>query len=65
MIKGEVPAMLSEKYELTEKTGYLSVFVLPFIMHLGFLAATAIFVMHVQVCDPYLFSICYIVDKLL
>ncbi|GMN53858.1 hypothetical protein TIFTF001_022976 [Ficus carica] len=56
MIKGEVPALLPEKNELTEKTGYLSVFVLPFIMHLGFLAATVFFVMHVQVATRFLSS---------
>ena len=33
----------------TAKLGYLSVSGLPFILHLGFMAATAFFVMHVQV----------------
>lgn len=47
MSQGEVPAQLSES---SDKIGYFSVFVLPFILHLGFVAATAFFVMHVQVC---------------
>ncbi|XP_062105937.1 uncharacterized protein LOC133817438 [Humulus lupulus] len=52
-IKEEVPAVLSE---FSDKVGYQSVFVLPFIMHLGFLAATAFFVMHVQVATRFLSS---------
>lgn len=49
MMKAEVPSFLPEQYEGPAKRGYLSVFVLPFILHLGFMAATAFFVMHVQV----------------
>ncbi|XP_043692058.1 GPI mannosyltransferase 2 [Telopea speciosissima] len=39
---------------LPEKTGYFSIVVLPFILHLGFMAATAFFVMHVQVVTRFL-----------
>lgn len=50
-LKAEFPSVLpeQEKYEGPAKRGYLSVSVLPFILHLGFMAATAFFVMHVQV----------------
>ncbi|KAL5571113.1 hypothetical protein UlMin_020710 [Ulmus minor] len=53
MMKGEVPSEQSESYA---EIGYLSVCVLPFILHLGFLAATAFFVMHVQVATRFLSS---------
>ncbi|XP_017649917.1 uncharacterized protein LOC108489718 isoform X2 [Gossypium arboreum] len=36
-----------------EKLGYTSAFVLPFILQVGFMAATAFFVMHVQVIDRW------------
>ncbi|KAJ4978744.1 hypothetical protein NE237_009524 [Protea cynaroides] len=39
---------------LPEKTGYFSILVLPFVLHLGFMAATAFFVMHVQVATRFL-----------
>ncbi|KAM6545564.1 hypothetical protein CsatB_026300 [Cannabis sativa] len=52
-MKEDSPALLSES---SDKIGYLSVFVLPFILHLGFLAATAFFVMHVQVATRFLSS---------
>lgn len=48
-LKKEVPALLPEPFEASANRGYLSVFVLPFILHLGFMAATAFFIMHVQV----------------
>ncbi|KAM7473835.1 hypothetical protein LguiB_021078 [Lonicera macranthoides] len=49
-IKGEDPATLSLDNDSTHnKQGYLSVIVLPFLLHLGFMSATAFFVMHVQV----------------
>ncbi|KAK6937026.1 GPI mannosyltransferase 2 [Dillenia turbinata] len=34
--------------------GYLSIIVLPFVLHLGFMAATAFFIMHVQVSTRFL-----------
>jgi phosphatidylinositol glycan class V len=48
MIRGDPVALPSENDSLA-KLGYVSVSVLPFILHLGFMAATAFFVMHVQV----------------
>ncbi|BBH04314.1 transferases, transferring hexosyl groups [Prunus dulcis] len=42
-------SLLPEEYKLSAKQGYLSAAVLPCILHLGFMAATAFFVMHVQV----------------
>ncbi|KAM7263697.1 hypothetical protein ACFE04_001380 [Oxalis oulophora] len=42
------------EHELPTKTGLLSPLVLPFVLHLGFLAATAFFVMHVQVSTRFL-----------
>ncbi|CAN6555923.1 unnamed protein product [Malus baccata var. baccata] len=47
-------ALVSEEHKLSAKRGYLSVAVLPFILHLGFMAATAFFVMHVQVATCFL-----------
>ncbi|KAK9156606.1 hypothetical protein Scep_003180 [Stephania cephalantha] len=38
------------------KQGYSSILLLPFILHLGFMAATAFFVMHVQVATRFLSS---------
>ncbi|CAN6579862.1 unnamed protein product [Malus baccata var. baccata] len=40
--------LYSQKIKVSAKQGYLSVAVLPCILHLGFMAATAFFVMHVQ-----------------
>lgn len=48
MIMG-YPVVLPSENDSIVKLGYLSVSVLPFILHLGFMAATAFFVMHVQV----------------
>ncbi|KAM0991344.1 hypothetical protein ACFX13_009891 [Malus domestica] len=48
------PALLSEEHKALAKQGYLSVAVLPCILHLGFMAATAFFVMHVQVATRFL-----------
>lgn len=48
-MKEEAPPLLLEPHEALANRGYLSVFVLPFILHMGFMAATAFFVMHVQV----------------
>ncbi|KAM7473915.1 hypothetical protein LguiB_021158 [Lonicera macranthoides] len=56
-IKGEDPATLSLDNDSTHnKQGYLSVIVLPFLLHLGFMSATAFFVMHVQVSTRFLSS---------
>ncbi|KAK8664984.1 hypothetical protein V6N13_084751 [Hibiscus sabdariffa] len=38
----------------SEKLGYTSAFILPFILHVGFMVATAFFVMHVQVATRFL-----------
>ncbi|KAM0994184.1 hypothetical protein ACFX2I_009740 [Malus domestica] len=48
------PALLSEEHKALANQGYLSVAVLPCILHLGFMAATAFFVMHVQVATRFL-----------
>lgn len=48
MIKGDVANVPIES-EPAAKPGYLSASVLPFVLHLGFMAGTAFFVMHVQV----------------
>lgn len=53
MIRGDPVALPSENDSLV-KLGYLSVSVLPFILHLGFMAATAFFVIHVQVATRFL-----------
>lgn len=50
MTKGQVSTQHSEKSLSSEKIGHLSVWVIPFVLHLGFLALTALFIMHVQVC---------------
>ncbi|KAM7473846.1 hypothetical protein LguiB_021089 [Lonicera macranthoides] len=48
-IKGDDPATLSLDSDSTHnKQGYLSVIFLPFLLNLGFMSATAFFVMHVQ-----------------
>lgn len=59
-IKGEDPATLSLDNDSTYKQGFLSVIVLPFLLHLGFMSATAFFVMHVQV-SLQLYLICVII----
>ncbi|PQQ14760.1 GPI mannosyltransferase 2 isoform X2 [Prunus yedoensis var. nudiflora] len=46
-------SLLPEEYKLSAKQGYLSAAVLPCILHLGFMAATAFFVMHVQVATRF------------
>ncbi|KAE8670506.1 Transferase, putative isoform 2 [Hibiscus syriacus] len=38
----------------SEKLGYTSAFILPFILHVGFMVATSFFVMHVQVATRFL-----------
>ena len=43
------PVALPIENDPSAKLGYLSISVLPFILQLGFMAATAFFVMHVQV----------------
>ncbi|KAH7532312.1 hypothetical protein FEM48_Zijuj04G0006600 [Ziziphus jujuba var. spinosa] len=55
-VKEEAPPLLLEPHEALANRGYLSVFVLPFILHMGFMAATAFFVMHVQVSTRFLSS---------
>lgn len=42
-------ALPPEESKLSATQGYSSVAALPYIFHLGFMAATAFFVMHVQV----------------
>lgn len=48
-IIGQDPADLPVEDKPSMGSGYFSAFVLPFILHTGFMAATAFFVMHVQV----------------
>ncbi|KAJ0083933.1 hypothetical protein Patl1_29945 [Pistacia atlantica] len=48
------PAVLPLEYGSSVNSGYLSVYVLPFILHLSFMVATAFFVMHVQVATRFL-----------
>lgn len=48
-IEGKDTVMLPLDNSSSGKAGYLSVIVLPFVLHLGFMSATAFFVMHVQV----------------
>ena len=58
MIKGDVATVPIESESAEAWPGYLSASVLPFVLHLGFMACTAFFVMHVQVsvnCHAYLF----------
>ncbi|KAM7473919.1 hypothetical protein LguiB_021162 [Lonicera macranthoides] len=56
-IKGEDPATLSlDNDSIYKKQGYLSVIVLPFLLHLGFMSATSFFVMHVKVSTLLLSS---------
>ncbi|TXG68198.1 hypothetical protein EZV62_003133 [Acer yangbiense] len=52
--KGGNPAELSVENRSHVNSGYLSTSVLPFILHLGFMTATAFFVMHVQVSTRFL-----------
>ncbi|KAM7469462.1 hypothetical protein LguiA_007645 [Lonicera macranthoides] len=57
IIKGEDHATLSLDNDSTyNKQGYLPVIVLPFLLHFGFMSATAFFVMHVQVLTQFLSS---------
>ncbi|XP_022988083.1 GPI mannosyltransferase 2 isoform X2 [Cucurbita maxima] len=53
-IIGQNPAKLSVEDKTFSGSGYSSAFVIPFILHMGFMAATAIFVMHVQVATRFL-----------
>jgi phosphatidylinositol glycan class V len=48
VIKGDVSNVPIES-EPEARSGYLSASVLPFVLHLGFMAGTAFLVMHVQV----------------
>ncbi|KAJ7980551.1 GPI mannosyltransferase 2 [Quillaja saponaria] len=48
------PDVIPLEYESTRAHGYLSASVLPFVLHLGFMAATAFFVVHVQVATRFL-----------
>ncbi|KAL5832321.1 hypothetical protein ACOSQ4_017675 [Xanthoceras sorbifolium] len=52
--KGGNPAEVPLENGSFVNSGYLSTSVLPFILHLGFMAATAFFVMHVQVSTRFL-----------
>ncbi|KAK3010340.1 hypothetical protein RJ639_010942 [Escallonia herrerae] len=53
-IKREVSALLPSAIGASEKPRYVPVIVLPFVLHLGFMVATAFFVMHVQVSTRFL-----------
>ncbi|GLT71358.1 hypothetical protein SLA2020_433850 [Shorea laevis] len=54
MGQGRDPAQHRVDHEPLEKAGYLCAFVLPFIVHLGLMEATAFLVMHVQVATRFL-----------
>ncbi|XP_027345366.1 GPI mannosyltransferase 2 isoform X2 [Abrus precatorius] len=53
LIEGDVANAPIES-EPPARPGYLSASVLPFVLHLGFMAGTAFFVMHVQVATRFL-----------
>lgn len=53
-IKGKDNVMLPLDNSSSGKAGYLTVIVLPFVLHLGFMSATTFFVMHVQVATRFL-----------
>ncbi|TKY58994.1 GPI mannosyltransferase 2 [Spatholobus suberectus] len=53
VIKGDVANVPIES-EPAARPGYLSASVLPFVLHLGFMACTALFVTHVQVATRFL-----------
>ncbi|CAJ2650302.1 unnamed protein product [Trifolium pratense] len=53
IIKGDVSNVPIES-EPEARSGYLSASVLPFVLHLGFMAGTAFLVMHVQVATRFL-----------
>ncbi|XP_061354747.1 uncharacterized protein LOC133299309 [Gastrolobium bilobum] len=55
VIKGDAVNVPIES-EPTARPGYLSASVLPFVLHLGFMAGTAFLVMHVQVATRFLSS---------
>lgn len=48
------PVAVPVENDSLNKPGYSSFIVLPFVLHLGFMAATAFFVMHVQVATRFL-----------
>ncbi|KAL9314269.1 hypothetical protein ACSQ67_019721 [Phaseolus vulgaris] len=54
VIKGDVATVPIESESAEAWPGYLSASVLPFLLHLGFMASTAFFVMHVQVATRFL-----------
>ncbi|QCD82893.1 phosphatidylinositol glycan [Vigna unguiculata] len=54
VIKGDVANVPIESESAEAWPGYLSASVLPFVLHLGFMACTAFFVMHVQVATRFL-----------
>lgn len=53
-IKEESTVKLSSDNRSVDKLGNMSITVLPFVLHLAFMAATAFFVMHVQVATRFL-----------
>lgn len=56
MSKGDAANVHLESEPAAIWPGYLSASVLPFVLHLGFMACTAFFIMHVQVVSTVLFS---------
>lgn len=50
------PTVLSTDNVSTDKLGKFSIIIIPFVLHLGFMVATAFFVMHVQVATRFLSS---------
>lgn len=54
MIDRAKPSTQVKENELLNESPYLSASIFPFIVHLGFMGATAFFVMHVQVATRFL-----------
>ncbi|KAI3520437.1 hypothetical protein L1887_09859 [Cichorium endivia] len=53
--KEEGPSVLTIEDDVSmEKLGKFSIIIIPFVLHLGFMVATAFFVMHVQVATRFL-----------
>ncbi|EEF34591.1 GPI mannosyltransferase 2 [Ricinus communis] len=53
-IKGDDHPMIPKEHDSLLKPGSFHTYIIPCILHLGFLAATAFFVMHVQVATRFL-----------
>lgn len=63
MTRGD-PVALPQENDSLAKLGYLTVSCLPFILHLAFMAATAFFIVHVQVRLIHLLTLIIFFDLL-